>query len=165
MGVTWLGFSRTYFAVVRTEPATPHPRRVDGRMNGAAGRSAHACFTSGENSGCIAHSPALGVYLLMPAIVACGFLMDKRMMKIDFADIATTSLRSGCRPMDSVHPAPLRPMTHSWGDAQSPGRALRRVALRSITTRSSDCSFSAKAHTPRRIAHARGRGSPAQPWW
>ena len=80
MGITWLGFSRTYFALVRTEPL---PHHIHGALMGGwiaplvvqpmlyqRGRI-HLHRTLGR----------WGVYLLMPAIVGCGFLMDRRMLQ------------------------------------------------------------------------------------
>ena len=81
MGITWVGFSHTYFAVVRDEPLLHH---VHGALMGGwialliiqpvlyqRGRI-HLHRTLGR----------WGVYLLVPAIVVCGFLMDRRMLRL-----------------------------------------------------------------------------------
>jgi hypothetical protein len=81
MVVTWIGFSHTYFAVVRTEPLLHH---VHGALMGgwiALLVIQPILYQRGR----IALHRTLGkwgVYLLMPAIVICGALMDRRMLRM-----------------------------------------------------------------------------------
>lgn len=80
MGVTWLGFSRTYFSVVRTEPWLHH---IHGALMGgwiALLVIQPVLYQRGQLR---LHRTAgrWGVYLLTPAIVTCGILMDRRMLR------------------------------------------------------------------------------------
>jgi len=81
MAITWLGFSRTYFAVVRTEPLLHH---IHGALMGgwiALLVMQPVLYQRGRMK---LHRTLgrWGVYLLMPAIVVCGFLMDRRMIRM-----------------------------------------------------------------------------------
>jgi hypothetical protein len=81
MAITWLGFSHTYFAVIQTEPLLHH-------IHGALMGSWIALLVVQPilyQRGKIELHRTLGkwgVYLLMPAIVICGFLMDRRMLRL-----------------------------------------------------------------------------------
>ncbi len=80
LSITWLGFSRTYFAVIQTEPLLHH---IHGALMGGwiallliqpmlyQRGKLHLHRTLGR----------WGVYLLMPAIVVCGALMERRMIQ------------------------------------------------------------------------------------
>ena len=81
IAITWLGFSRTYFAVIRTEPLLHH---VHGALMGgwiALLIVQPVLYQRGQLQ---LHRKLgrWGVYLLMPAIVVCGFLMDRRMIQM-----------------------------------------------------------------------------------
>ena len=81
MAITWLGFSRTYFAVVRTEPLVHH---IHGALMGGW---IALLFVQPilYQRGYISLHRTLGrwgVYLLMPAIVVVGLLMDRRMIQL-----------------------------------------------------------------------------------
>ena len=80
MATTWLGFARSYFAVVRTEPLLHH---IHGALMGGW-------------IGLLIVQPLLyqrghirlhrtlgrwGVYVWVPAMVVCGVLMDRRMLR------------------------------------------------------------------------------------
>jgi hypothetical protein len=81
MGITWLGFSRSYFAVVRTEPLLHH---IHGALMGGW-IVLLAIQPVLYQRGKIQLHRTLGrwgVYLLMPSIVVCGFLMDRRMIRM-----------------------------------------------------------------------------------
>jgi hypothetical protein len=79
MGITWLGFSRTYFAVVRTEPLLHH---IHGALMGGWIALLVVQPMLYQRGHIRLHRTLgrWGVYLLMPAIVVCGFLMDRRML-------------------------------------------------------------------------------------
>jgi hypothetical protein len=81
MGITWLGFSHTYFAVVRTEPLLHH---IHGALMGgwiALLIIQPMLYQQGRLQ---LHRTLgrWGVYLLVPAIVVCGFLMVRRMIQM-----------------------------------------------------------------------------------
>jgi CDP-diglyceride synthetase len=84
LGITWLGFSRTYFAVVNTEPLLHH-------MHGALMGGWIVLLIIQPmlyQRGKIQLHRTLGrwgVYLLMPAIVVCGALMVRRMIQMQNA--------------------------------------------------------------------------------
>jgi hypothetical protein len=80
MAITWLGFSRTYFAVVRTEPLIHH---IHGALMGGWIALLIAQPMLYQRNRLQLHRTLgrWGVYLLMPAIVICGFLMDRRMLQ------------------------------------------------------------------------------------
>ena len=81
MGITWLGFSRTYFATVRTEPLLHH---FHGALMGGWIALLVVQPTLYQWGRLELHRTLgkWGVYLLMPAIVVCGFLMDRRMVQM-----------------------------------------------------------------------------------
>lgn len=81
MGITWLGFSRTYFAVVRSEPLLHH---IHGALMGGwiALLVIQPMLYQRGNLRLHRMLGRWGVYLLMPAIVVCGFLMDRRMIQM-----------------------------------------------------------------------------------
>jgi hypothetical protein len=81
MAITWLGFSRTYFAVVRTEPLLHH---IHGALMGGwiALLVVQPTLYQWGRMDLHRRLGRWGVYLLMPAIVVCGFLMDRRMMQM-----------------------------------------------------------------------------------
>jgi hypothetical protein len=80
MGITWLGFSRTYFAVVRTEPLLHH---IHGALMGGwiALLVMQPILYQRGNIQLHRTLGRWGVYLLMPGIVLCGTLMVRRMMQ------------------------------------------------------------------------------------
>ena len=80
MAITWLGFSRTYFAVVRTEPLIHH---IHGALMGGWIALLVVQPILYQRGRLQLHRTLgrWGVYLLMPAIVVCGFLMDRRMLQ------------------------------------------------------------------------------------
>jgi hypothetical protein len=80
MGITWLGFSRTYFSVVRTEPLLHH---IHGALMGGWIALLVVQPMLYQRGRLQLHRTLgrWGVYLLMPAIVICGFLMDRRMLR------------------------------------------------------------------------------------
>jgi hypothetical protein len=81
MAMTWLGFSKTYFVVVRSEPLLHH---IHGALMGgwiALLVVQPILYQRGK----LALHRTLGrwgVYLLMPAIVICGLMMDRRMLRM-----------------------------------------------------------------------------------
>jgi len=79
MAITWLGFSRTYFAVVRTEPLLHH---IHGALMGGWIALLVVQPILYQRGRIELHRTLgrWGVYLLMPAIVVCGLLMDRRML-------------------------------------------------------------------------------------
>jgi hypothetical protein len=81
MGITWLGFSRTYFSVVRTEPLLHH---IHGALMGGWIALLVVQPMLYQRGRLQLHRTLgrWGVYLLMPAIVLCGLLMDRRMLRI-----------------------------------------------------------------------------------
>ena len=80
MGITWLGFSRTYFSVVRTEPLLHH---IHGAVMGGWIALLIVQPILYQQGRLQLHRTLgrWGVYLLMPAIVVCGVLMDRRMLR------------------------------------------------------------------------------------
>jgi hypothetical protein len=81
IAITWLGFSRTYFAVVRTEPLLHH---IHGALMGGWIALLIVQPMLYQRGKLQLHRTLgrWGVYLLMPAIVVCGFLMDRRMIQM-----------------------------------------------------------------------------------
>ena len=81
MGITWLGFSHTYFAVVRTEPLLHH---IHGALMGGWIALLIVQPMLYQRGRLQLHRTLgrWGVYLLMPAIVVCGFLMERRMIRL-----------------------------------------------------------------------------------
>jgi hypothetical protein len=81
LGITWLGFSRTYFAVVRTEPLLHH---IHGALMGGWILLLVIQPMLYQRGNIQPHRVLgrWGVYLLMPAIVVCGALMDRRMIQM-----------------------------------------------------------------------------------
>jgi CDP-diglyceride synthetase len=81
MAITWLGFSRSYFSVVRTEPLLHH---VHGALMGGWIALLVLQPVLYQRGRIQLHRTLgrWGVYLLMPAIVICGFLMDQRMLRM-----------------------------------------------------------------------------------
>ena len=79
MAITWLGFSRTYFSVIRTEPLLHH---IHGALMGGwiALLVIQPVLYQRGRIGLHRTLGRWGVYLLMPAIVVCGILMDRRML-------------------------------------------------------------------------------------
>lgn len=80
MAITWLGFSHTYFAVVRTEPLLHHVHGV--LMGGWIALLILQPML--YQRGMIRRHSTLGrwgVYLWVPAIVVCGFLVERRMLQ------------------------------------------------------------------------------------
>jgi hypothetical protein len=84
MAITWLGFSRTYFAVIRTAPLLHH---VHGALMGGwiALLILQPILYQRGHLQLHRRLGRLGVYLLVPAIVVCGFLMDGRMIRMNNA--------------------------------------------------------------------------------
>ena len=80
MVITWLGFSRTYFAVVSTEPLLHH---IHGALMGGWIALLVVQPVLYQRGRLQLHRTLgrWGVYLLMPAIVLCGLLMDRRMLR------------------------------------------------------------------------------------
>jgi hypothetical protein len=80
MGITWLGFSRSYFAVVRAEPLLHH---IHGALMGGwiALLVVQPMLYQRGRIGLHRTLGRWGVYLLVPAIVICGLLMDQRMLR------------------------------------------------------------------------------------
>jgi hypothetical protein len=81
MAITWLGFSRTYFAVLPTEPIVHH---IHGALMGgwiALLVIQPILYQQGKLQ---LHRTLgrWGVYLLVPAIVIFGFLMVRRMLRM-----------------------------------------------------------------------------------
>ena len=79
MAITWLGFSRTYFAVLPSQPLLHH---VHGALMGgwiALLVVQPVLYQSGRIQ---LHRTVgrWGVYLLVPAIVVCGFVMVRTML-------------------------------------------------------------------------------------
>jgi hypothetical protein len=81
MAITWLGFSRTYFIVVRTEPLLHH---IHGALMGGWIALLVVQPILYQRGRIQLHRTLgrWGVYLLMPGIVVCGFLMDRRMLRM-----------------------------------------------------------------------------------
>lgn len=81
LGITWLGFSRTYFAVIRTEPLLHH---IHGALMGGwiVLLVVQPMLYQRGNLQLHRALGRWGVYLLMPAIVVCGALMDRRMIQM-----------------------------------------------------------------------------------
>jgi hypothetical protein len=81
MAITWLGFSRTYFAVIRTEPLLHH---VHGALMGGwiALLVIQPMLYQRGHLQLHRRLGRWGVYLLVPAIVVCGFFMDRRMIRM-----------------------------------------------------------------------------------
>lgn len=105
MLLTWLGFSHTYFAVVRSEPLLHH---VHGALMGgwiAILMLQPVLYQRGK----LQLHRTLGrwaVYLWVPAMLLCGFFMDRRMLRthsvpasvldqLAFLDIASLLLFAG----------------------------------------------------------------------
>jgi hypothetical protein len=84
LATTWLGFSRTYFAVARTEPLLHH---IHGALMGGWILLLIIQPMLYQRGNIKLHRALgrWGVYLLMPAIVVCGALMDRRMIKLQNA--------------------------------------------------------------------------------
>lgn len=80
MALTWLGFSRTYFAVVRTEPLLHH---IHGALMGGWIALLVVQPILYQRGRIRLHRTLgrWGVYLWVPAIVVCGLLMDRRMLR------------------------------------------------------------------------------------
>jgi hypothetical protein len=80
MAVTWLGFSHTYFAVIQTEPLLHH---IHGALMGGWIALLVIQPILYQRGRIELHRTLgkWGVYLLMPAIVICGALMDRRMLR------------------------------------------------------------------------------------
>ena len=80
IGITWLGFSRTYFAVLQTEPLLHH---IHGALMGGwiALLVIQPMLYQAGNLQLHRTLGRWGVYLLMPAIVFCGALMVRRMIQ------------------------------------------------------------------------------------
>lgn len=80
MGITWLGFSRTYFSVLPTEPLLHH---VHGALMGSWIALLVIQPVLYQRGKLQLHRTLgrWGVYLLVPAIVACGLLMVRRMVQ------------------------------------------------------------------------------------
>lgn len=80
MVITWLGFSRSYFAVVRSEPLLHH---IHGALMGgwiAILILQPILYQRGK----LQLHRTIGrwaVYLWVPAMVVCGLLMDRRMLR------------------------------------------------------------------------------------
>lgn len=81
MVITWIGFSHTYFAVVQTEPLIHH---IHGALMGGWIALLVIQPMLYQRGRLQLHRTLgrWGVYLWMPAIVVCGFLMDRRMMRM-----------------------------------------------------------------------------------
>jgi hypothetical protein len=81
MAITWLGFSRTYFAVIRTEPFVHH---IHGALMGGwiALLVIQPMLYQRGNLELHRLLGRAGVYVLVPAIVVCGFFMDRRMIRM-----------------------------------------------------------------------------------
>src|ERR1700712_3279419 len=81
MSITWVGFSHTYFAVVRTEPLLHH---IHGALMGGWIALLIVQPMLYQRGRLQLHRTLgrWGVYLLMPAIVVCGFFMDRRMLRL-----------------------------------------------------------------------------------
>jgi hypothetical protein len=79
--ITWLGFSRTHFAVIRTEPLLHH---IHGALMGGWIALLIVQPMLYQRGRIQLHRTLgrWGAYLLMPAIVVCGFLMDRRMLQM-----------------------------------------------------------------------------------
>ena len=80
MGITWLGFSRTYFSIVRTEPLIHH---IHGALMGGWIALLVIQPMLYQRGKLRLHRTLgrWGVYLWVPAIVVCGVLMDRRMIQ------------------------------------------------------------------------------------
>ena len=80
MAITWLGFSQTYFRVVRTEPLLHH---IHGALMGGWIALLVVQPILYQRGYMRLHRTLgrWGVYLWMPAIVVCGLLMDRRMLR------------------------------------------------------------------------------------
>jgi hypothetical protein len=80
MVVTWIGFSQSYFAVIRTEPLLHH---IHGALMGgwiALLVIQPILYQRGQLR---LHRTLgrWGVYVWLPAILICGFLVDRRMLR------------------------------------------------------------------------------------
>jgi hypothetical protein len=84
MAITWLGFSHTYFAVVRDEPLLHH---IHGALMGGWIALLVVQPILYQRGKIQLHRTLgrWGVYLWMPAIVVCGLLMDRRMIRLQNA--------------------------------------------------------------------------------
>jgi len=80
LSITWLGFSRTYFAVIQTEPLLHH---IHGALMGGWIALLLIQPTLYQRGKLQLHRTLgrWGVYVLMPAIVICGALMERRMIR------------------------------------------------------------------------------------
>lgn len=81
MAITWLGFSRSYFGVIRSEPLIHH---IHGALMGGwiALLVVQPILYQRGRIQMHRRLGRWGVYLLTPAIVICGLLMDRRMLQM-----------------------------------------------------------------------------------
>lgn len=81
MVLTWLGFAHSYFAVVRSEPLLHH---IHGALMGGWIALLIVQPILYQRGQLRLHRTLgrWGVYLWVPAIVVCGFLMDRRMLRL-----------------------------------------------------------------------------------
>jgi hypothetical protein len=81
MAITWLGFSQTYFVIVRSEPLVHH---IHGALMGGWIALLVVQPILYQRGKMALHRTLgrWGVYALMPAIVIVGALMDRRMLRM-----------------------------------------------------------------------------------
>jgi hypothetical protein len=81
MAITWIGFSQTYFVVVRSEPLLHH---IHGALMGGWIALLIIQPILYQRGKLRLHRTLgrWGVYLWVPAIVICGLLMDRRMLRL-----------------------------------------------------------------------------------
>src|ERR1700761_2439620 len=102
IAITWFGFSRTYFAVLPSEPLLHH---VHGALMGGWILLLIVQTILSQRGDLWLHRKLgkLGAYFLMPAITICGYLMVRRMLfsrdvpadvidQLAFLDLATLLL-------------------------------------------------------------------------